>query len=197
MSIAHRLKKRKLNGNESVPTSTSSKSKPKRSPRSSSKETQTKKRRREEQELEDDDSDKEKDIFSTYSIRKLLKADTTLNASNFVKCASTSCMHQHHVRMCQQISSDAAKIIGKAASVFMAELLRGSMANSKNNKLEYDDIATYIDAEDNLSFLSDIIPKRVLFSEVSGKDKEDDEAADTVVSKQDEDQENCNNNTTP
>merc|ERR1712129_342826 len=136
--------KRKSEQNDSVATSSSSK--PKRSPRSSSKKTQTMKRR--QSEVDEDDSGNEKDIFSTYSIRKLLKADTTLNAGNL------------------QISSDAANLIGKAASVFMAELLRGSVANSKNDKLEYDDIAAYIDSEDNLSFLSDIVPKRVVFSEV-------------------------------
>ena len=52
---------------------------------------------------------------------------------------------------------------------FMDELLKGSISKSNHKELNYDDIATYIDAEENLSFLSDIVPKRVTFSKITNK----------------------------
>ena len=51
----------------------------------------------------------------------------------------------------------------------MNELLSKSISKSKNNELEYDDIASYIDSSDKLSFLSDIIPKRIPFNKISNQ----------------------------
>ena len=49
----------------------------------------------------------------------------------------------------------------------MDDLLKGSVLiskSSKENALEYDHIAKHIDSRDNLQFLSDIVPQRILFS---------------------------------
>merc|ERR1712154_385434 len=97
--------------------------------------------------LEQKGSSDKKSVFSKGIIRKILKSDQTL--AEF------------------QISGDAAHIIGKATEYFMNDLLIGSMANSKDKKLGYDDIAGYIDSEENLAFLSDICPKRVPYHTVS------------------------------
>ena len=51
----------------------------------------------------------------------------------------------------------------------MDELLKGSIANSKNNDLEYDNIANFIDSNDKFSFLSDIVPKRISFNKACNK----------------------------
>lgn len=60
-------------------------------------------------------------------------------------------------------------IIGKVTQYFMDELLNGSIGNSTNNELKYDNIADYIDSSDKFSFLSDIVPQRVSYNEACNK----------------------------
>eukprot|EP00486_Rosalina_sp_Unknown_P001228 CAMPEP_0201565292 /NCGR_PEP_ID=MMETSP0190_2-20130828/4309_1 /ASSEMBLY_ACC=CAM_ASM_000263 /TAXON_ID=37353 /ORGANISM="Rosalina sp." /LENGTH=249 /DNA_ID=CAMNT_0047982617 /DNA_START=20 /DNA_END=769 /DNA_ORIENTATION=+ len=91
------------------------------------------------------------DIFSSYAIKKIIKGDQTLN--NF------------------QVSAEAVNIIGKVTQHFMDELLKGSISNSTNNELEYDNIANYIDSSDKFSFLSDIVPPRITFNKAANKNK--------------------------
>lgn len=55
----------------------------------------------------------------------------------------------------------------------MNDLLLGATAKSKNKLLEYDDISAYINSEDNLAFLSDIVPKRVPYHKVPGFKKKE------------------------
>jgi len=87
------------------------------------------------------------DIFSMYAIRKILKNDEALNEF--------------------QISAEAATVIGKATQLFADKLLKECMLKLKNNALTYDDIAMCVDGENNLAFLSDIVPKRITFKKAS------------------------------
>lgn len=89
------------------------------------------------------------DIFSSYAIKKIIKGDQTL--CDF------------------QVSAEAVNIIGKVTQHFMDELLKGSISNSTNKELEYDNIADYIDSSDKFSFLSDIVPPRLTFKKACNK----------------------------
>merc|ERR1712173_412980 len=103
-----------------------------------------------------------KDMVSVHSMKKLLKADKTLDGL--------------------QVSAEAYKVIANATQHFMVDLLKATISESKSSKngsIEYDDIANFIDSRDNLSFLSDIVPKRIKFSkaikisnEMNKKEKE-------------------------
>eukprot|EP00483_Globobulimina_turgida_P008697 UN08715 len=104
-----------------------------------------------------------------YCIKKMLKADQTLN--DF------------------QIPAEAATIIGKATHFFMDELLQESISNAKNNTLEYDNIASYIDSTDKLSFLTDIVPTRILYSTISDNNTEKSENNDNSNNKMEQDNE--------
>eukprot|EP00483_Globobulimina_turgida_P012628 UN12651 len=153
------LKKRKLNENGSIPIATStfdSTDTSNNSSDTSSENTHSKKRKIMDIDSKDDDDNidhnknknkKQKDVFSMYCIKKMLKADQTLN--DF------------------QISAEAAAIIGKATHCFMDELLKESISNATNNTLEYDNIASYIDSKDKLSFLTDIVPTRISYGKIS------------------------------
>jgi len=55
----------------------------------------------------------------------------------------------------------------------MNDLLKGSIAKSKEKRLDYDDIAAYIHSLDNLAFLTDIVPKRVAYGDLVGATKSD------------------------
>jgi len=138
-------KKRKLSETMSSPTGASKSGSKTKSP---SKSSPGRKRSREEMERQSSVDDKEKDVFSMYAIKKILNADETLDEF--------------------QMSSDAAHLIGKATEYFMNDLLIGSIGKSKGKLLEYDDISSYIDSEENLAFLSDIVPLRVPYHTVQG-----------------------------
>merc|ERR1712228_84523 len=145
------LKKRKLNDNDSIATSESNSN---NKSLNSSSETKSNSKKRKQMDVDtgsssnsDNQSKHKKSAFSSHSIKKLFKADQTLKDL--------------------QITGDAIKIIAHATQCFMDDVLKESISNakaSKNDELEYDHIANYIDSKDNLAFLSDIIPKRVDFS---------------------------------
>eukprot|EP01084_Bolivina_argentea_P051151 94081_1 len=142
------LKKRKLDATESITTSTDNSNTSRSSTETNSNDIETTSSKRKSPKRKS-----KKDIFSIYSIKKLLKADEKLGDTH--------------------ISSEAATLIGKATQLFLDEMLKESIANSNNNQLEYDHIASYIDSKDKLAFLSDIVPTRVEYGQISNNIKKD------------------------
>lgn len=75
------------------------------------------------------------------------------------------------------ISQDAIFLVTKATEMFINELTEKSFdKGKKGNTLKYEDLAEYVNNENNLEFLLQIIPKKISikeYMEMATKDERD------------------------